>query len=216
MIRHLLAPVAVAVLTVGLLSGCGVATAAEAPATQTAASVLAQLPVKGRAAKTGYARSQFGHGWKDPDGNGCDARRDVLARQAVGTPVRAGAHHCVLSAIILDPYTGNQIPSSGADIDHVVALGDAWQKGAQQISAARREALANDPLNLLAVTASVNRSKGDSDSASWLPPVKAYRCSYVARQVAVKARYRLWVTAAEHDAIAGVLATCPGQPVPTS
>lgn len=208
------------VLAVGLLSGCSVAAAAvEAPVVlpaSTATSALATLPVKGKAAKTGYARSQFGTGWKDPDGNGCDARRDVLARQAVGTPVRAGAHHCVLTAIILDPYTGNQIPSTGADVDHVVALGDAWVTGAQQIGAPRREAIANDPLNLLAVTASVNRQKGDSDAAGWLPPLKTYRCSYVARQIAVKVRYKLWVTRPEHDAIAGVLATCPGQPLPTS
>lgn len=204
------------VLAVGLLSGCSVAAAVEAPAAGTATSALATLPVKGKAAKTGYTRAQFGTGWKDPDGNGCDARRDVLARQAVGTPVRAGAHHCVLTAIILDPYTGNQIPSSGADVDHVVALGDAWVTGAQQIGPAAGEALANDPLNLLAVTASVNRQKGGSNAASWLPPLKTYRCSYVARQVAVKVRYKLWVTGPERDAIAGVLATCPGQLLPTS
>lgn len=206
------------VAAVAVTAGCGTAAAATAapspPTAGSALAALAQLPVKGRAPKTGYTRAQFGTGWKDPDGNGCDARRDVLARQAVGTPVRAGAHNCVLTATILDPYTDKQIPSSGADVDHVVALGDAWQKGAQQIGAAQREALANDPLNLLAVTASVNRSKGDADSATWLPPVKAYRCPYVARQVAVKVKYRLWVTTAEHDAIAGVLAGCLGQELP--
>lgn len=97
----------------------------------------------------------------------------------------------------------------------MVALGDAWVTGAQQISAAQREALANDQLNLLAVTSSVNRQKGDSDAATWLPPLKAARCSYVARQVAVKTRYGLWVTAGERDAIARVLDGCPGEPLPT-
>jgi hypothetical protein len=181
----------------------------------TAAAALDQLPVKGRAPKTGYSRSQFGKGWSDPDGNGCDARRDVLARQAVGEPVRRGKAQCVFTADIVDPYSGTVIPSTTADVDHVVALGDAWVKGAQQLDSTRREALANDPLNLLAVAASLNRQKSDSDAASWLPPAKSARCGYVARQVAVKMRYGLWVTPAERDAIARVLAGCPGDPLPT-
>jgi hypothetical protein len=120
----------------------------------------------------------------------------------------------------LDPYTGKDLHyvrggSVGVDIDHVVALGDAWATGAQYWPAARRLALANDPLNLLAVDASANRQKGDADAASWLPPQKSYRCAYVARQVAVKAKYRLWVTAAERAAIGRVLDTCPAEPVPT-
>jgi hypothetical protein len=97
-----------------------------------------------------------------------------------------------------------------------VALSDAWQKGAQKLTAAQREDFANDPLNLLAVDGPTNEAKGDGDAATWLPPNKGYRCSYVARQVAVKAAYHLWVTQAEHDAIARVLAACPNQKVPTS
>jgi hypothetical protein len=97
----------------------------------------------------------------------------------------------------------------------VVALGDAWQKGAQRWTAATRAEFANDPLDLLAVSGRVNAAKGDADAASWLPPNKAYRCAYVARQVAVKARYPLWVTQAEHDAIARVLGRCPTQTAPT-
>lgn len=100
-------------------------------------------------------------------------------------------------------------------IDHVIALSDAWQKGAQQLSAEARRSLGNDPLNLMAVDGPTNQGKGDGDAATWLPPVRAYRCTYVARQVAVKAKYRLWVTQAEHDAINGILAGCPGQPLPS-
>lgn len=180
----------------------------------TAAEALAALPVKGRAPMTGYSRAQFGKGWADPDGNGCDSRRDVLARQAVGEPVRRGKAQCVFTADIVDSFSGAVIPSTNADVDHVVALGDAWAKGAQQIGAAQREALANDPLNLLAVASSVNRQKGDSDAATWLP-LKPARCGYVARQVAVKSRYGLWVALAERDAIARVLGDCPGQPLPS-
>ena len=107
--------------------------------------------------------------------------------------------------MLADPYTASAIRferggASEVDIDHVVALGDAWQTGAQQWSFDRRVRFANDPLNLLAVDASANRQKGDSDAASWLPPNKAFRCAYVARQIAVKRRYRGWVTPAEHDA----------------
>jgi hypothetical protein len=185
------------------------------------ATLLAGLAVKGRAPMTGYARTQFGPAWSDVDHNGCDTRNDVLRRDLTDLALRPGTHDCVvLAGVRLDPYTGKDLHyvrggSVGVDIDHVVALGDAWATGAQYWPAARRLALANDPLNLLAVDASANRQKGDADAASWLPPQKSYRCAYVARQVAVKAKYRLWVTAAERAAIGRVLDTCPAEPVPT-
>ncbi|WP_411742485.1 HNH endonuclease family protein, partial [Rhodococcus sp. IEGM 1241] len=91
---------------------------------------------------------------------------------------------------------------------HVVALSDAWQKGAQQLDTQTRTNLANDPRNLRAVDGPTNQKKSDSDAASWLPPNKAYRCQYVTAQVEVKAAYGLWVTQAEHDTIADILATC--------
>ncbi|MGC0238356.1 GmrSD restriction endonuclease domain-containing protein [Arthrobacter sp. SD76] len=106
--------------------------------------------------------------------------------------------------------------SSAVQIDHVVALSDAWQKGAQQLTTEQRTAFANDPLNLQATDGATNQQKGDGDAATWLPPSKDFRCEYVARQVSVKARYSLWVTQAEHDAFAGILAGCPGQLAPTS
>jgi hypothetical protein len=195
---------------------------ASAPAGgRTAADVLATLAVKGRAPKTGYDRDQFGPQWADVDRNGCDTRNDVLARDLTDEAVKAGTHDCVVtSGTLADPYTGRTIAfvkgdGSSVDIDHVVALSDAWQTGADRWDEARRTALANDPLNLLAVDYSANRQKGDGDAATWLPPDRGYRCAYVARQVAVKATYGLWVTQAEHDAIAGVLQGCPGEPVPT-
>ncbi len=196
--------------------------AASAPALGRAAlDVLATLPVKGRAPKTGYDRDQFGPQWADVDRNGCDTRNDVLARDLTDEVVKPGTHDCVVtSGTLADPYTGRTISfvkgeGSSVDIDHVVALSDAWQTGAGRWDEARRTALANDPLNLLAVDYSANRQKGDGDAATWLPPERGYRCAYVARQVAVKATYGLWVTQAEHDAIAGVLQGCPGEPVPT-
>ncbi|MCZ2837834.1 GmrSD restriction endonuclease domain-containing protein [Modestobacter sp. VKM Ac-2985] len=187
-----------------------------------AADVLATLPVKGRAAKTGYDRDEFGATWADVDRNGCDTRNDVLARDLTEEQFRPGTQDCVVvSGALVDPYTGQTIAfqkgdGSSVDIDHVVALSNGWQTGAFAWDEARRTAFANDPLNLLAVDYSANRQKGDGDAATWLPADRGYRCAYVARQVAVKAGYGLWVTPAEHDAIARVLDTCPGEPVPTS
>ena len=125
----------------------------------------------------------------------------------------------VQSGVLADPYTATAIRfvrggASEVDIDHVVALSDAWQTGAQQWSHRRRVRFANDPLNLLAVDAAANRQKADGDAATWLPPNKRFRCAYVARQIAVKRRYRGWVTPAEHDAMERVLAPCPRTRLP--
>lgn len=188
----------------------------------TAAAALAELPVKGRAPKTGYSRDQFGQAWADVDRNGCDTRNDILRRDMVNKSYKPGTGGCkVTSGDLPDPYTGRNIhfkrgPHSNAvQIDHVVALSNAWQTGAQKIGSDQRLAFANDPLNLLAVDGPTNEAKGDGDAATWLPSNKRFRCSYVARQVAVKKRYHLWVTSAEHDAIAGILSACPGQKLPT-
>ncbi|KRE63796.1 deoxyribonuclease [Nostocoides sp. Soil756] len=187
-------------------------------------AALATVAVKGRAPKTGYDRAQFGTAWKDVDRNGCDTRNDILRRDLHPFTLKAGTHGClVLSGTLKSPYTGatkafvrGQGTSSAVQIDHVVALSDAWQKGAQQLDVGTRTAFANDPLNLLAVEGAVNQAKSDGDAATWLPPRKAYRCAYVARQVAVKVRYHLWMTAAEHDAVERILLTCPGQKLPVA
>jgi hypothetical protein len=193
-----------------------------APPAGPATAALARLLIKGRAPTTGYSRDQFGPAWADTDRNGCGQRDDVLARDMTGVTYKPARKPCVvLTGTLHDPYTGETIAftrgqgtSEKVQIDHVVALSDAWQTGAQQLDATAREMLATDPLNLLAVKGVVNQSKSDGDAATWLPPAKSYRCAYVARQVAVKTRYKLWVTAAEHDAIARILTSCPGQPLP--
>ncbi|NEG95887.1 DUF1524 domain-containing protein [Bifidobacterium sp. SMB2] len=187
-----------------------------------AITVLASLPIKGRAPKTGYARTQFGAAWADVDGNGCDTRNDILNRDMTNVTYKSGTHNCVVATgTLADPYTGRTIhfqrgqnTSTAVQIDHVVALSDAWQKGAQQLSADTRKHLANDPYNLLAVDGPSNEQKSDGDAATWLPANKSYRCAYVARQIGVKSKYSLWVTQAEHDAMESVLASCPSQTVP--
>jgi hypothetical protein len=186
--------------------------------TSPAAAALQKLAIKGRAPKTGYERELFSSGWGMIAG--CDVRNYILTRDLVNVTY-VGTSCKVASGTLHDPYTGSTLQfirgtdtSDDIQIDHVVALSDAWQKGAQALSAAERYALANDPLELLAVDGKVNQAKADSDAASWLPPNKEYRCNYVARQIAVKLKYKLWVTEAEYSAMAKVLTNCPEQPLP--
>jgi len=178
---------------------------------------LNELEVKGRAPKTYYSRDQFGSGWTSV--RGCDTRNVILQRDL--TAIVKNEKCQVITGILNDPYTGKAIEfqrgsdtSDAVQIDHVVPLSDAWQKGAQLMSPERREAFANDPLELLAVDGAANQQKSDSDAATWLPPNKAYRCTYVIRQIAVKKKYALWVTDAEKAAIAAVLTTCPDISLP--
>lgn len=184
-------------------------------------AALDSLEIKGRAPKTGYERSLFGEPWSDDvwvaDGhNGCDTRNDILRRDLVDVEIKPGSNGCaVLSGVLNDPYTATSVefqrgPGSSAlvQIDHIVALSDAWQTGAQDWDELKRRNFANDPRNLQATLGWANQEKGDGDAATWLPPNTDYRCMFVSRIVDVKAAYRLWMTPAEHDAIAGVLAGC--------
>lgn len=191
-------------------------------------SALSALPVKGRAPKTGYDRAMFGQAWTDDVSeqyghNGCDTRNDILRRDLTRITIKPGTNGCVvLSGTLNDPFTGETIPftrgqstSSAVQIDHVVALSNAWQTGAQQLTTQQRQNFANDPLNLLAVKGAANSQKGDGDAATWLPPRKAYRCRYAARQVAVKTKHNLWVTSPERDALNRILSSCPDARLPS-
>lgn len=209
--------IAVICLTIFLAAGT-IAPASTAQAPSAIAS-LEKLPVKGKAPKTGYERNLFSDGWGQI-GN-CTVRNYILKRDMKAIKFREGC--TVESGQLQDPYTGQLInfkygvgTSSAVQIDHVVSLSDAWQKGAQQIGAKARYSLYNDPLNLLAVDGPTNSSKGDKDASAWLPPNKSYRCAFVARQVAVKIKYKLWVIQAEKDAIKRILQACPKQLLPTS
>lgn len=186
--------------------------------TMLATAALETLPVKGRAPNTDYAREQFGAGWASV--GLCDMRQYILERDLTNAVL--DEDECtVLSGSLADPYTGTTITftrgtktSSAVQIDHVVALSNAWQTGAQQLDEGRRAEFANDPLNLLAVDGPTNQKKSDADAATWLPPNKDYRCRYVARQIAVKQSYSLWVTQAEHDAMRRILIRCAEQILP--
>ncbi len=181
-----------------------------------AAEVLEKLEVKGRAPKTGYSREEFYNGW--PTVDGCSLRQRIIKREFGESAVVSDGCN-VVAGEYDEPYTGEHKKfaeqaeiSSGVQIDHVVALSDAWQKGAQYFSKEKRYEIATDPLNLLAVDASANQGKSDGDAATWLPKNKKFRCQYVARQVSVKYKYGLWITSAEKEAIERILENCPNEP----
>ncbi|WP_245642698.1 HNH endonuclease family protein [Nonomuraea candida] len=215
--------------TVAALAGCGGLDTArssgdgggkapkpDASSVSEAREKLDRLAVKGRAPKTGFDRDKFGPAWSDVDRNGCDTRNDILKRDLEDETFKAGTRDCiVLTGTLHDPYGGKTIKfrrgqdtSTAVQIDHLVPLSDAWQKGAQRWSAAKRKEFANDPLNLLAVDGPLNGQKSDSDAATWLPPRTSYRCAYIVRQIDVKAKYDVWVTSAEKAAMEGILKKC--------
>lgn len=139
-----------------------------------------------------YQRDAFGSGWLDPDGNGCTAREDILARDRDGGRL-AGCR--VVGLVIVDPYTGRTLHGTRAvQIDHVVPLAAAWRSGAADWTTQRREQFANDPANLLAVDGPTNMAKGDQTPDEWMPPNPAERCDYLTRYVHVSATYRVAVT----------------------
>jgi len=178
---------------------------------------LAAIPVKGRAPMTGYSSVEAFWGMWGNQPDGCDSRNFVLARDMTGLTMKSGSKCLVQTGTLADPYTGTTISfvrgsganrDGGVQIDHVVARGNAWATGAFAWTPDQRAAFANDPLDLLAVDATANQKKGDGDAATWLPSNKAFRCQYVTIQVEVKAKYNLWMTQAEHDAIAKILEGC--------
>ncbi len=180
---------------------------------------LAKLEVKPAGSHDGYSRDKFGSGW-ELVGN-CDMREQILNRDLTNTKDVSPDDCTVLSGTFSDPYTGKTFQftrgpgtSSLVQIDHIVAISNAWQTGASGMSIEQREKLYNDPLELLAVSGTANDDKGASDASDWLPPNKSYDCRYVARQIAVKQKYHLWVTNTEQAAMQHVLDTCPGQLLP--
>lgn len=168
-----------------------------------------------------YSRDAFRYQQIDADGNGCMIRDDILARDLTHIQFSKQKRCQVESGNLEDPYTGKtiafqrgQATSSLVQIDHVVALHDAWNSGAKNWSVSKRTRFGNDPFNLLAVEGKANQNKSDKHAGKWLPSNKAYQCGYVARQIAIKAKYGLSVTAQEKQGMLRALHYCPGQPLP--
>ena len=180
---------------------------------------LKQLEVRGWDRTSDFKRSQFGKAWSDDvdvefGRNGCNTRDDILRRDLQNLVVRRGTCYAQ-SGTLVDPYSGVTIDfvrspdtSNAIEVDHVVALADAWYKGARSWDPQRRLDFANDPRNLLAVSPKANFDKAFRDAASWLPPNEAFRCDFVARQIEVKAAYGLWLSAKEKKAMESVLSRC--------
>lgn len=190
-------------------------------ATGSAADTLQTLTINDDPSTSGYDRDKFGYRETDDDGNGCDVRDDVLARDLTDVVYTKAGGCVVKSGVLNDPYTGDTIDfkrgkdtSSAVQIDHVVALENAWQSGANEWDSAKLIQYGNDMYNLLAVDGPANQAKGSASAAYWLPTNSAYRCDYVARQIGVKAKYNLTVTTAEKNAMLSVLHNCPAQAIP--
>lgn len=210
-------------LLIILLSGCAAVPLAPQPQLDrvppgtldapTARTSLAALPVSAPGRLDGYERDcpgacVFGQPWFDTDGDGCDQRSQVLARDLTAVERKPG--RCgVQSGTLDDPYTGSRITgTSKIQIDHVVPLAEMWRSGAATWPPQRRVEAANDLRNLVAVAGKVNQAKGDKTPDKWMPPNAGYACSYGRIYVTVKAAYALSVAPAERTALENALATC--------
>lgn len=182
----------------------------------TARSELDDLAVKGKDHRTGYQPEMFD--WRsDVDRNGCDTHNDVLRRDLKNIVIEVGTQGCVVtSGDLEDEYLGDsysfELGSAAVDVDHIVSPSNAWQTGAAALSYDALQEFGSDPLNLLTVSSDLKRQKDAGDAATWLPPNESYQCEYVSRQIAVKHKYGLWVSAPEKDAMQRVLDTCADQP----
>jgi hypothetical protein len=164
--------------------------------------------------KTGYRRSLFTH-WSDLDGNGCDTREEVLKRDSTSRP-QVDPYRCyVVAGDWYSVYDGAKLNDRGdVDIDHVVALKEAWDSGAWAWSESQRKAYANDLTDrrtLVAVRDRVNASKSDKDPSNWMPPLRSYWCPYLGDWISVKARWGLSMDQSEFGRIKNLLnSDCSG------
>lgn len=185
------------------------------PDSQLAKDVLESLAVKEKDNSTKYYRKLFYDNWSQT-ASGCNMREAILARDLKEQKLKGCK---VQSGTLEDPYTGQTISfirgentSAAVQIDHVVALSNAWSTGASAMSEETRFEMSQDPLNLIAVDGPANQEKSDQDASTWLPSNEKFQCQYVARQISVKSKYHLWVTPAEKSKMQQVLATCPDEP----
>ena len=197
--------------TVATSTSSSTTTGVVAPvASGSTAALLATITVENEYT-SGYVRELFPH-WKDLDGDGCDTREEVLIRDSQ-TKAQVDPFGCVVVAgDWLSPYDGARWSDKGnVDIDHVVALKEAWDSGAWAWTTSQRTLYANDlsdPRTLLAVTDSVNQSKSDKDPSNWLPPLTSYHCTYISDWVAVKARWKLSMDQSEYGRVKKLVDSC--------
>ncbi|MEO3787076.1 HNH endonuclease family protein [Actinocorallia sp. B10E7] len=218
-------PLALAASAVLLLGGCSVELGTDSPDPSSsrtpgtsgtdskgALEDLGSLKIEDERNASSYDRRAFGTPWKDVDGNGCDTRNDILARDLVSVTKKDDGCIVLTGTLEDDPYSDEKVSftrtrPSQVQIDHIYPLALAWRLGADGWSADRRAEFANDPLNLLAVSGRPNQQKGDSGPGEWKPPAD-YQCTYAGMFVTVAKKYGLPVTKADHTALGGFLKTC--------
>lgn len=208
MSRRRFAVAALAAILVAALLPAG--TSAGTTVTGTPLALLKRLAIASER-RTGYDRDRFPH-WIDADGDRCDTRAEVMIAEST-RPVRVSSSCWVSGGRWYSAYDGIVTTVWGdIDIDHVVALAEAWDSGAWAWTTSRRQAYANDlgdPRTLRGVTDNLNLSKGDRDPAEWLPPLASFRCRYLSDWIVVKVRWKLAVDRAERTRIASLLEGCP-------
>lgn len=196
-----------ALVAVAASAAPAAATPANVPSAATAQTELNALTVAGESSMSGYSRDLFTH-WITISGT-CDARETVLQRD--GTSVTTNSSCTPTGGSWFSPYDNVTVsPSSSVDIDHVVPLAEAWRSGAASWTPTTRRNFANELTwpQLIAVSASSNRSKGDQDPSTWQPPVASYRCRYARMWIRVKHRYALRVQSSEKSSLQSMLGTC--------
>jgi hypothetical protein len=206
-LRHAAVAVVVAVLTAGCGQSLPTSVGSSSAGTGTAGLVVAAESHAGS-----YARKEFGQRWKDIDRNGCGQRDDVLARDLRDT--RRQGRCVVVAGTLTDPYTGVRVSfvkarAEQVQIDHVVALAEAWRSGAWAWTLQRREAFANDLAVLQASAGPVNQAKSDHDPGTWRPSDPARACTWARQVVRIKIRWGLSADRQEADALAAILTACP-------
>lgn len=181
----------------------------EPPPAEVVRKELDDLTVADPHPMTGYSRSKFPH-WVTQYGT-CDTREVVLARD--GQDVVRDEQCRAVSGIWYSAYDGKVAtrPSTEVDIDHVVPLANGWRSGADEWTTAKRRQFANDLTHpqLIAVSASSNRQKGDQSPDQWAPPLRSYWCTYARAWTHVKYVYALNITEPEKDKLGEMLDTCP-------
>ncbi|NMW64191.1 HNH endonuclease [Mobiluncus mulieris] len=173
---------------------------------------LCSLRLRQDSGPGGYKRDFFG-GWKDLDHDGCDTRAEILARDFRHARFDSAKPCRLVGGVFHDPYTGKTTsftaaPGAVVQIDHVVALGDAWASGANQWSNTQRQKYANDPAVLLAADGKANQDKGKLAADGWMPQNKSFRCAYARQQINIKYRWDLSVTPPERQALLLALSRC--------
>ena len=196
-----------------LLAGCRGQTALSLTTTTTTnatdGELISRLSIAPAGAITGYDRLMFEpHGWADANRDGCDTRAEVLIRDSRVRVTKTKG--CTVTAgDWVSLYDNYSTPDpTELDIDHVVALGEAWRSGAKAWAPEHRLEFGQDLDNLLEVTAAMNRSKGDRDPAVWQPPNRAGWCAFSRRWVKVKVKWHLTADANEVRVLKIMLGTC--------